>query len=220
MDILVTFAVPDEAGPFRRRKLPGVRYRVTGMGPEAARTRFEKELEDRRPDWVLTCGFCGGLNPELSGTTVVADADAPGNLRERLEAMGVRPVRFHTAARVAGTAKEKARLFAQTGADAVEMESGVIREICRERGIPALTVRVVSDTAEEDLPVDFNKLMTAKGGVHFGRLALELATHPRAIPRLMKLQRRTSAAARALADTLEKLVAILPDPPGLDLQGG
>ncbi len=115
---------------------------------------------------------------------------------------GAVPGKFYCSVRVAVTAAEKALLWRSTGADAVEMESSVIRSLCRDRGIPGATLRVVSDAANEDLPLDFNALMTSDQKLSIPRLLGKLAMSPRAIPRVMDLQRNTRAAARRLAEVL------------------
>lgn len=113
-------------------------------------------------------------------------------------------------ARVATTGDEKRRLLESTGADAVEMESSVIRARCRTRGIPAATVRVISDEADEALPLDFNTLMTARGTLDFPRLVGLILCHPGAIPGLLRLGRRSAAAARSLAQVLQACCAGTP----------
>jgi nucleoside phosphorylase len=123
-----------------------------------------------------------------------------------LQAAGAKPARFHCADRVATTPEEKTVLRAASGADAVEMESSVIRTLCRERGIPSATVRVISDAADESLPLDFNALMTADYQMHFGRLAWQLVRNPGKIPELMRFQKRVSFAAQRLAETLVKVL--------------
>ena len=105
------------------------------------------------------------------------------------------------------TAVEKQALWKSTAADAVEMESGVIREICRAEEIPSTTVRVISDTAEEDLPLDFNALMTPDFRINFLKLGLAVARSPGKIPRLLRFQKQTAQAARALAAALAAAVA-------------
>ena len=105
------------------------------------------------------------------------------------------------------TAEEKRALRASTGADAVEMESGVIRVICRERGILSATVRVISDAANEDLPFDFNRLMDANQNLSYGKLALASVKSPGKIGALLKLQKRTRLAAEKLAEVLVKVIS-------------
>ena len=97
-----------------------------------------------------------------------------------------------------------------TAADAVEMESRVIRALCRERGIPGATVRVISDAANEDLPLDFARLMDAGQNLRYGKLALALAKSPRKIGALFKLQSQTRAAAEKLAQVLVNVLARFP----------
>lgn len=201
-EVLVCFAVKEEAAPFRRALPPNVSVLVSGMGPAAAERAAKERLAAGRWSAVLTCGFTGGLKPALAHDTVLFEADGDFPLREKLLAAGAIPGRFHCADRVAVTAREKAALRERTGADAVEMESGVIRRLCRERGIPSATVRVISDTAGEDLPLDFNALMKSDGNLNFGKLAGQVLLHPSKIPALMALGRRSNSAARCLAEVL------------------
>ena len=120
---------------------------------------------------------------------------------------GARPAKFHCADRVAASAEEKRALRRSTGADAVEMESGVIRAICREHNIPSATVRVVSDAANEDLPLDFNLLMDAQQELRYGKLTAALLKSPGKIGALLRLQKQTQAAADMLAQVLVKIIS-------------
>ncbi len=207
--ILVCFAVPEEAAPFRQaiaasRADAFPQILVTGMGAANARRGLLDTLQARvlAPKLVLTCGFAGGLNPALPRGTVVHDADPEAGLATVLIQAGSRPGRIHCATRVATTPREKAELRRTTGADVVEMESAVIRQLCRERGIPSATVRVISDAADDALPVDFNQLMTPDMKLQFGKLAAFLIRSPASIPGLLRLRRHTLDAAQRLATVL------------------
>ena len=87
------------------------------------------------------------------------------------------------------------------------MESGIIRAICKERGIPSATVRVISDAADEDLPLDFNRLMDADARFRYDRLAVALLKSPGRIRALIQMGFRTRRAARELASVLSSLFA-------------
>lgn len=199
---LVCFAVREELAPFRSRVIDGVRPILTGIGPNNARTTLLNVLKSDPPEEVFTCGFAGGLNPRLAVGTVVFDAENLPSLTPALINAGAVPCRFHCSSRIATTADEKRLLYAETGKDAVEMESGVIQEICRERGIPVVTVRAISDTAEEDLPVDFNALFDSRQRIRWGRFGWKLMCSPGLIPALKRLQRHSAMAAGRLADVL------------------
>lgn len=128
-------------------------------------------------------------------------------LASSLLAAGARPATIHCADKVVATAAEKRALRQSTGADAVEMESGIIRAICREHNIPSATVRVITDGANEDLPFDFNRLMDAEQNVSYGKVALALLGSPGKLGALLKLQKQTRAAAQRLGQVLARVIS-------------
>jgi adenosylhomocysteine nucleosidase len=224
--VLVCFALEEEAAPFRKIAAgkSGISILLTGIGRQNAEKSVREFLATNSPELVLTCGFAGGLNPDLKlGEVVFELTDRRGefhepqtekkirdsqssSLREKLLAAGAKPAKFFCADRITTTVAEKKKLRAETGADAVEMESGAIHAVCRERGIPCATVRVISDTAGEDLPLDFNQLFKPDMSLDYGKLAWAVMKSPGKIGALLKLQKRTRFAAEQLADILGKII--------------
>ncbi len=205
--VLVCFALPGEARPFRRLapKSSAIRVIVTGMGRRNTERALAAALRESKPAFVLTCGLAGGLDPALAHNTVLFET-ADAALAARLSSEGLRAARFHCAPRMAVTAAEKGDLRRETGADAVEMESGCVHGLCRQHGVRCATVRVISDTADENLPLDFNALTTPEMTMDFFKLAMAVARSPGRIPSLLRLQRQTATAAEALAGALAGIV--------------
>jgi adenosylhomocysteine nucleosidase len=163
------------------------------------------------PQLVLTCGFAGGLNPDLKLGEVVFEISESQpstfnlQLSTRLLAAGAKPAKFFCADRIATTIVEKKKLRIETGADAVEMESEAIHAVCREHGIPCATVRVISDIASEDLPLDFNVLAKPDSSLDYGKLFWVVAKSPWKIGGLLRLQKNCRFAAERLAEVLAKI---------------
>jgi hypothetical protein len=230
--VLVCFALKEEAAPFRKiiAGKSGVSTLVVGIGRQNAERSLRKFLADAggagtpasrsksepskqtetsgtpaTPSLVLTCGFAGGLNPDLKlGDALFETADE--KLSSRILTSGAKEARFLCADRIAVTVGEKKTLRDQTGADVVEMESAAIHDVCREQGIPCATVRVISDTAGEDLPLDFNALVKPDKNLDFGKLFLAIARSPGKIGALIQLQKKTSFAAQQLSTVLERVI--------------
>jgi nucleoside phosphorylase len=207
--ILVCFAVKEEARFFKpvAAAQPHIECLVTGMGRLNAERSIRAALQRQRPTLVLSSGFAGGLWPDLAGGAILYSLHGETGLEPALRAAGAQPARFHCAARVATTAEEKRALRAATGADAVEMESQVICDICREQNIPSAIVRVILDTANEDLPLDFNQLMTGDQQLSSRKVALALMRSPSKIGALLRFQQQSEAAARKLAEALKQTVS-------------
>ena len=203
---LVCFAVKEEAKGFVAPD-QSVRTLITGMGGLNAKRAIEAAINSRPPAVVLTCGFAGGLAPGLAKGTVLFSEDSDPQLQPFLSAAGLASARFLCANRVAVTAAEKRALRATTGADAVEMESQFICAFCRAKGIPSAAVRVILDPADEDLPLDFNQLMTPDQRMDFKKLALVVLKSPGKIRSLLRLQNESRTAARRLGLLLTKLLA-------------
>ena len=209
LPVLICFAVKEEASHFVPLAARDARLSIliTGIGPANARAKLREALDRTRLRQVVTSGFAGGLNPKLSAGQIVFDAEPETGLENRLAQSGGIAGRFYCAEQVAVTSAEKAQLWKSTGADAVEMESGVIRALCRERKIPSATVRVLSDAADEDLPLDFNALMTPDQRIDYARLGLRVVTRPWKIPAIMRFHKQTSLAARRLAAVLNAVLS-------------
>jgi nucleoside phosphorylase len=210
MPALVCFAVREEARPFEKvmssNPRVAVRIAVSGMGRRNARAMIDAELKTARPALVLTCGYAGALHPDLASGQIVFDADPAFPDAPRFRELGGRAVRFLHSDTIVVRASDKARLHTETGADAVEMESTIIRAACREQGIPSATVRVISDTASQDMPLDFNALMTPDMKISSLRLGVMILKSPRCIPALWAFGRETRKAAEALGNFLARVI--------------
>jgi len=206
--IVVCFAVKEEARFFNPDpgSNGGIQTLVTGMGPRNAENGIRRLLAVEHPGLVLSCGFAGGLRPGLERGSIVFAVDSETNLHSSLLASGAIPAQFHCADQVATTAGQKRALRQSTGADVVEMESGIICKACRSQYIPSGTIRVILDTAEEDLTLDFNKLMTKDQRMDYSKLAMSLVKSPWKIPALLRLQKQSASAAQKLATVLNRVL--------------
>lgn len=222
--MLICFALKEEAAPFRKTAVgkSGVAILITGIGRQNAEKSVREFLTENPPELVLTCGFAGGLNPDFKLGDVVFEIgnrrdelhealsksevrdSQSASLRQKFLAAGAKPAKFFCADHIATTAAEKKKLRDGTGADAVEMESAAIHAVCADRNIPCSTVRVISDTANDDLPFDFSRLAKPDKSVDYGKLFWAIAKSPVKAGALMKLQKQTRFAAERLAEVLAK----------------
>jgi nucleoside phosphorylase len=205
---LVCFAVKEEARGFQRLSGEGASIRIllTGIGKRNAEKAIRASIASERPGLVISSGFAGGLKPELTTGAVLYSTDVAPNLAAALSAAGAQRATFHCAERVATTPEQKRALREATGADAVEMESQILCSVCRENQIPAAIVRVVLDTANESLPLNFNELMTPDERLDNVKLSLAILKSPTKIPALKRLQKQSQFAAERLAEVLSRVL--------------
>lgn len=216
--ILVTFAVPQESRAFVHRlqhvgplgpALVGnlgveeVAVLHTGMGAAAARAAVEQALAVLKPARVISSGFAGGLDlalqvGELITAPTLGSAGLPASIRR---------VKLVSVEKPLDSPAEKARLHT-TGAEAVDMESTPLAELCRAAKIPFLVLRVISDSADEALPLPSETAydMEAQATKPLAILR-HLQQNPTAIPPLYRFTQRLPVLQRKLADALVAAIA-------------
>jgi adenosylhomocysteine nucleosidase len=186
--VAILFALEREAAPFRRaaRELKHVSVHVTGVGRKRAREAAERLLRDPLPKLVIAAGFCGALVPHLKVGDVVSS-------------------RIVTVHHLVSDPLEKRRLGEFHDADAVDMESAGVEEVCAKKGVPFLAVRAVSDEMVTALSPELVRLLSG-GRVSVPRACAALVRKPSLLGEFRRLARDTKLAASNLAQELVKII--------------
>jgi len=181
-------------------------YRVVQCGPgfRAARAAVERAIDEEAPRMVISAGTCGALDPGLvvGEVRMVTRIDSPlGEFFPKpLRAMGAV---LRSQDRVAVTAVEKRVLF-ESGCGIVDMEAAAVAAVCVERGVAFGSLKVVSDSALEDLPIDFNLYRDEAGQFKTARIAFAGIMK---ISDLMRLRRQSLHAVQQLGAAIETSLA-------------
>jgi nucleoside phosphorylase len=234
MRVLVTFAVEAEFAPWRKlrsftKKNEGqaeyfaaeigsadVNVLLTGVGGKSAWLETTKIAWDGDVDICVSSGLAGALHSEYrlgdvlaakvvhaAGWKCVVASDA--KLMQLAEEHGARTVgSFYSSDRVVGLASEKRELGKL--ADAVEMESGEVLYEASAFGAKVIAIRGISDGVDQDLPLDFNKVVTSAGEVSLPRVLGEVVRHPLSAPALVRFGNQSRMAAEKLAAFLDHYV--------------
>lgn len=188
---------------------------LTGMGGDnAAKAMVSIPVEVH--DVCISSGLAGSLDADLKpGDVVVARisetldqtgrAESEGRLVRLAELSGAMAVNVSlTSEKIIATAGEKEDL-SQKGS-IVEMETTYILKAATQRHVPCVAIRAVSDAADEDLPVDFARILDSRGHLRMGGLLKEVGLSPYRIPLLLQFGRQSRAASKSLADFLDRYI--------------
>ena len=177
------------------------------VGPRAA--HIDARAAGSATTLVVSAGVCGALAPDLAeGDLVVPEAVVgAGAIRHATAALpGLRRAgHLLTVDAVVSTAELKARLWMETGAHAVDMESAVILAWARERGVPAAVVRAVSDDAGHGIPAALSAAVGEDGRVRPLRAVAAALSRATALGDLLELRAGTEAALKSVAGALAKV---------------
>lgn len=95
--------------------------------------------------------------------------------------------------------EEKRRLFAATGAVAIDMESGHLAQAAAEAGIDFAVLRIILDEAGNSLPPSVLGLMRPSGTIDQTRLIKNIAKRPADLPPLVGLMMDSIGALNRLS---------------------
>lgn len=239
-DVGLVFALEIEAGGFidlldravivrgnaltvRRGTLHGRRVVVVTSGAGLARARRATEalIDAHHPRWIISAGFAGGLAPELRRhDLVLVDALVSGDGRRAAVDMRVDPATLAqgvhvgpllTVEQIVRRPEEKRSLGERFGAVAVDTETAAVADACRERRVPMLAVRILTDAVDETLPADVQHLTDQTSLA--GQLGAALGTvwrRPKSVKDLWALKETalvgSDRLAKFLAGVIERLV--------------
>ena len=234
MKILVTFAVDAEFAPWRKLRqfsqanLGDIQayssqikdgelvVLLTGVGGRRAWAEATKVIWDGNVDVCISSGLAGALKEKHRPGDVLAAKEVHAtnwkkvipsdvDLLKVASACGAKVAdAFYSVDRVLVRSSEKSELSAK--ADAVEMESGEIMLEAVAFGARVIAIRGISDAAEEDLPVDFNRVVSEAGEVSISKVLGQVATHPGSIRALVRFGRQSRNAAEKLAIVLDACI--------------
>jgi len=117
--------------------------------------------------------------------------------------------RMATSRTLVARAEQKRQLGSQ--AEAVEMESYTILAEAARCGVPAVAIRAISDTADFDMPYDFERARDARGQIRTMGVVSQVLRRPGGLKDLLKLARDSRFASRRLADFLDAFAGTMAD---------
>jgi adenosylhomocysteine nucleosidase len=185
---------------FSQRFVTGGWVTVGLVGPGA---RHLEGVAEVKPQALIMAGLAGALAPELRvGDVVIQGTHRP------LQGLAHRVVagNLATARGIVATLADKAALFRETGALAVDMETKPAQQYAESMNIPFLAVRAILDSAAEPLDPAFLALVDAEGRPRVGRALGHLAKYPTRLPGMLHIRRATKVALTHLAATLQAIV--------------
>ena len=108
------------------------------------------------------------------------------------------------------TVAEKKRLGEVTGGLAVDMESAAVERVCRERKVPFVGLRVISDDLTKDLPVEVLSVVGATGSLRLGAAIGAVFKRPSSVMDMLELRDNANKAAERLCRFLAGILKQVP----------
>jgi adenosylhomocysteine nucleosidase len=180
----------------------------TAMGAEKA----ARALVEQGCTGLVSLGLAGGLDPALRpGALIVPSAVLAGNARYAPDPTlsrslgGTMPHILLGADAAVASAMEKRRLWQQTGAAAVDLESGPVARVAARHDIPFAVLRAICDPADRTLPPAASAALDTHGGIRVWRVLASIAAHPMQLPSLFALAAEAGAARRSLLARAKQL---------------
>ena len=232
--IAITFALPAESsgliGLLREKKRASsnsekiiygkidnqpVAILHTGVGRKSCQPKIDNFLRAEQPRCLISSGFAGAAREDFQvGGLIVAENFSDRELLSEAQRIltdgNVRTAKLFTSATIVDSIDARNEIALANGANAIDMETEVIAQACSVRGIPMLSLRVISDSLCEPFPVPPSILFDIeRQRTNPAKLSLYLIKHPGALLDLFRFARQIRQARRILTNAIVALVSKL-----------
>jgi adenosylhomocysteine nucleosidase len=191
---------------------------ATGEGAGLATEGTEDLLQRFPVDRLIGLGIAGGLTPDLeAGAVLVAGQVREGEMTVTPPDKSWSDAVLGRTATVGGTVVSSARIAsdpvakaevwrrsAGEGSGVVDLESAAVARVAAAEHLPYLMIRAVSDTADEALPLDFERFRKRDGRIAQARVLFEALRRPALWRPLLRLRSRVRRCAESLAEVAEE----------------
>jgi hopanoid-associated phosphorylase len=197
---------------------------LCGVGSGALHERLI-DLAERGCSGIISFGTAGGLAPTLKpGDCVLAEAVVDGFQRWNSDAAwlnalhGALPdawcgVLYGVSQPVASSAA-KQRLWEESGALAVDMESHWAAQVAQRYGVPFAACRVIIDPAQRSLPLSATAGLQPDGRTAILPILRVLAAHPGELTALLTLACDARVARNSLKQVRQSVGSYFAKPSG------
>lgn len=212
--IAAVFALEFESSGFRATHSPRLCVSIWTLGVTGCRSAsaLGRLIERSRPEVIVSAGLSGALVPDLElGNIVIGENySAPHLIKAIPQLQNILIGKIATAREILETSTAKRELRESTGAVAGDLESAHLYDLCRSAGIPMMSVRSISDTLEQEMPLPGSILIDA----HTGRpdpaqIFRFLFRNPSKAPQFAKLVNSARSAQHSLALALNEILPLL-----------
>lgn len=189
------------------RRLGGSVY-IGGGTAAGAAAASRRALAEAAPA-LISFGLAGGLDPALRpGDVIVPEVVLIGGRALRADSGlgqmlgGMTPHCILGAESIAANALSKQRLREETGAAALDLESGAVATLATQHGMPFAALRVICDPAERVLPPAALVALNQRGAIGLFSVLGSVIARPAQLPALLALTCDAATARRALAQRI------------------
>jgi adenosylhomocysteine nucleosidase len=141
-----------------------------GVGVKAAARATTEAIKFYQPRWIVSAGFAGALDERLHRGHILMADEVANPTGERLDVgmklqtagKGLHVGRLLTVSDIVRRPEDRRRLAAEHGAIACDMETFGVARACAEQGVRLLSVRIISDALDDELPPEVENLLEQK----------------------------------------------------------